>query len=128
LVTVRLNDLGHSALPGRIVPCWSGNVHRPAKGAGLEPIRIERFQSVHQQGRVTLTAELSGRPTSRWCRLCIANLDRYHEAFGEQPELIDATFVVATTTEGLATSQMALEAVVSATNERCFDAVGGQLS
>ena len=94
----------------------------------MEPIRIDRFQSVHQQGRVTLTAELSGRPTPRWCRLCTANFNRYYEAFGEQPALIDATVVVATTTEGLATSQMALQAVVSATNAQCFDAVGGQLS
>jgi hypothetical protein len=94
----------------------------------LEPIRIDRFQSVHQQGRVTLTAELSGRPTPHWCRLCTANFNRYYEAFGEQPVLIDATIVVETSTEGLATSQMALEAVVSATNERCFEAVAGEIS
>ena len=56
-----------------------------------------------------MTAELSGRPSSRWCRLCAANFNRYYEAFGEQPTLIDATVVVATTTEGLATSQMALQ-------------------
>lgn len=94
----------------------------------MEPIRIDRFQSVHQQGRVTLTAELSARPTPRWCHLCGAGFTRYYQAFGEQPTLVDATVVVATTPEGLATSQTALQAVVSATNERCFDAVAGQLS
>ena len=91
----------------------------------MEPIRIDRFRSVHQQGRDTLTAELSDRPTSRWSHLCGAGFTRYCEAFGGQPTLVDATVVVATTPEGLATSQMALQAVVSATNERCFDAVAG---
>jgi hypothetical protein len=108
-----------------MLPWWSGNVHRSAKGAGLEPIRIDRFRSVHQQGRVTLTAELSDRPTSRWSHLCVANFNRYYEAFGEQPALVDATVVVATTPEGLATSQMALQTVVRATNDRCFEAVAG---
>lgn len=91
----------------------------------MVPIRIDRFRSVHQQGSVTLTAELSGRPTPRWCRLCTANFERYYEAFGEQPALIEATVVVPTTTEALATSQMALQAVVSATNERWFEAAAG---
>jgi hypothetical protein len=92
----------------------------------LVPIRIERFRSVHQQGRVTLTAELSARPTSHWSRLSDAAFNRYFEAFGEQPSLIDATVVVATTTQGLATSQMALQAVVSATNDRSFEAVAAR--
>ncbi len=98
-----------------------GAVHRDAEGAGLEPIRIDRFRSIHQYGRVTLSAELSPRPTIGWSELCQANFARYFEGFGEQPALIDGTIVVATTMGGLAISQMALEAVVDATNARCLD-------
>jgi hypothetical protein len=87
----------------------------------LEPIRIDRFRSTHQYGRVTLTAELSSRPTPGWSRLCEANFARYFEGFGEQPALVDASIFVATTTDGLVTSQMALETVVDATNQRCSD-------
>jgi hypothetical protein len=87
----------------------------------VEPIRIDRFRSIHQYGRVTLSAELSRRPTPAWGQLCQANFARYFEGFGEQPALVDTTIVVATTMGGLATSQMALEAVVDATNHRCLD-------
>ena len=87
----------------------------------MESIRIDRFRSVHQDGRVTLTAELSARPTPHWSRLCASNFTRYYEAFGEQPALVDATVVVATSIDGLGTSQMALESVVRVTNERCYE-------
>jgi hypothetical protein len=87
----------------------------------LEPIRIDRFRSIHQYGRVTLSAELSTQPTPGWSDLCQSSFARYFEGFGEQPALVDATIVVATTMGGLAISQMALEAVVNATNQRCFD-------
>ena len=91
----------------------------------MEPIRIDRFRSVHHDGRVTLTAELSSQPTPHWRRLCDSNFTRYYEAFGEQPALVGATVVVATSTGGLGTSQMALESVVKATNERCFGGLVG---
>jgi hypothetical protein len=89
----------------------------------VEPIRIDRFRSIHQYGHVTLTAELSYLPTADWGRLCESHFARYLEGFGERPSLVDSTIVVATTTGGLATSQMALQAVVTATNQRCVDAL-----
>jgi len=91
----------------------------------MEAIRIDRFRSVHQLGRVTLIAELSTEPSPHWRHLCDSNFTRYYEAFGEQPALVDTSVVVATTTQGLATSQMALESVVAATNERCFEGLVG---
>jgi hypothetical protein len=89
----------------------------------LEPIRIDRFRSTHQYGRVTLTAELSARPTPAWRLACEPNFARYFKGFGELPALVGDTIVVATTTAGLVTSQMALDAVVDATNGRCLDAL-----
>jgi hypothetical protein len=72
-----------------------------------------------------LTAELSSRPSPRWARLCDSNFTRYYGAFGEQPALVGATMVVATSMGGLGTSQMALESVVRVTNERCFEDLVG---
>jgi hypothetical protein len=85
---------------------------------GLEPIEIVRFRSVHERGQVTLTAELSARPSAGWALLSDAGFDRYQSGFGERPVLAGSSVVVATTSRGLAASQEALRAVVAATNQR----------
>jgi hypothetical protein len=87
----------------------------------LDSILIDRFRSVHHHGRVTLCADLSSRPTPRWVRLCGANFTRYLEGFGELPSLVKSTIVVATTPRNMAESEMALQAVVDATNKSCVD-------